>query len=79
MAIDLQTLLNGMTSANLEAMIGANITLILIILIGVIILKGFALWFSARSNKKIWFWVLLVTNTLGILPAIYLIWFKKRR
>lgn len=38
-----------------------------------LILKGFALWRSAKNNQPIWFIVLLVINSLGILPLIYLI------
>lgn len=38
-----------------------------------IVLKGYALWFSARRGQKVWFIVLLVVNTLGILPLIYLL------
>ena len=71
--------LNTMSSVNLETLIGANIGIFFTILAVIIILKGSALWFSARSKKKFWFWILLVTNTLGILPTIYLIWFRKRK
>lgn len=38
-----------------------------------LILKGFALWKSARKDQNIWFIALLLVNSLGILPAIYLI------
>ena len=48
----------------------------LISLIWIIPLKGFSLWFSARNNHKIWFVVLLVVNTLGILEAVYLLFFS---
>ncbi|MDO8452770.1 MAG: DUF5652 family protein [bacterium] len=36
-------------------------------------LKGFALWRAARSNQMYWFIALLVLNTAGILPAVYLL------
>jgi len=32
-----------------------------------------ALYKAARLQEKVWFWCLIVFNTLGILPAIYLI------
>lgn len=64
--------------SKIGVMVGDNIGLFLAILVGILILKGFALWFSSRSNKKLWFWILLITNTLGILPAIYLIFFRKK-
>lgn len=43
-----------------------------------VVLKGFALWYSARGSQKWWFIVLLVVNTLGILEIIYLIWFRPK-
>ena len=39
----------------------------------VLILKGLALWHSARRKQTPWFIILLITNTLGILPVIYLL------
>ncbi len=41
-----------------------------------IVLKGFALWYSARGSQKGWFIALLIVNTLGILELVYLIWFR---
>lgn len=38
-----------------------------------VILRGFALWKSARKKQKIWFITLLVINSAGILPLIYLL------
>lgn len=38
-----------------------------------LILKGFALWRSAKNNQTYWFVALLVINSIGILPLIYLI------
>ena len=34
--------------------------------------KGLALWHSARRDQSVWFVVLIVVNTAGILPIIYL-------
>ncbi|EKD56058.1 MAG: hypothetical protein ACD_58C00306G0007 [uncultured bacterium] len=33
--------------------------------------KGLALWRAARRNENVWFIVLLVVNTVGILEIIY--------
>jgi len=44
-----------------------------------LILKGVALWKSARSSQKVWFIALLIINTLGILPIIYLLFFQKKQ
>lgn len=38
--------------------------------------KGFGLWYSAKNQQKGWFVCILVLNTLGLLPIIYLLWFK---
>lgn len=38
-----------------------------------LVLKGFALWKSARKEQTVWFIALLLVNSVGILPAIYLI------
>lgn len=39
--------------------------------------KGIALWYSARSRQLVWYIVLLVVNTVGILEIIYLAFFRK--
>lgn len=36
-------------------------------------LKGITLYKSARRDQKIWFVALLLVNSLGILPVIYLL------
>jgi hypothetical protein len=56
---------------------GIFFPLVIAVLIISIILDGYALWNAARSRQKYWFIALLVVHTLGILPAIYLIFFKK--
>ena len=40
--------------------------------------KGVALWKSARQGKKIWFVVLLLVDTLGILDILYIYVFSKK-
>jgi hypothetical protein len=41
------------------------------------VLRGFALWKSARKGQNWWFVALLVVNSLGILPGIYLLLHKE--
>ena len=41
--------------------------------------KGVALWRSARNADKLWFIILLLINTLGILEIIYIFFFSKRK
>ena len=45
--------------------------IVLPILIWTLFWKGCALWFAAKENKKVWFLILLVVNTVGILEIIY--------
>ncbi len=44
-----------------------------------IVLKGFALWRSARNRQSVWFIALLLVNSVGILPAIYLLTNKEKK
>lgn len=41
--------------------------------------KGFALWKSARRGESIWFIILLLINTAGILEILYLFFFSNKR
>lgn len=43
-----------------------------------VVLKGVSLWRSARNNQKGWFIALLIINSVGILPLIYLFFFQKK-
>jgi len=40
--------------------------------------RGMALWKSARKAQKGWFLALLIVNSVGILPIIYLAFFQKK-
>lgn len=56
--------------------------LMILIFVLIMLLKGYALWNSARNNHVIWFIALLFFNTLGILPLIYMIihvWRKPKK
>jgi hypothetical protein len=35
-------------------------------------LKAFSLWFAARKGQTYWFIAMILVNSLGILPAVYL-------
>jgi hypothetical protein len=50
-----------------------------LILIWDLIWRGLALWKAGRHNQKIWFIFLLILNSLGILPVVYLLFFQKDR
>ena len=44
-----------------------------------LVLKGFALWRAARNKQTVWFIALLLVNSVGILPAIYLLTHKEKK
>ena len=41
--------------------------------------KGVALWRAGRNAHLVWFIVLFIFNTLGILPIIYIFAFSKKK
>ena len=47
-------------------------TILVILLVWTIPWKIYAVWLSAKRNQKIWFVVLLIVNTFGILEIIYI-------
>jgi len=58
-----------------------SINLVLLIMIVAIVdflLKGVTLWKSAQGKQKAWFVALLIINSAGILPIIYLLVNKKK-
>jgi len=40
--------------------------------------KGIALWKSAKNNHPYWFICILIINTIGILPIVYIAFFSKK-
>lgn len=45
-----------------------------------LILKGFAMWRAAKENQLYWFVAILILNTFGILPAVYLaLYYRKHK
>lgn len=58
--------------------------LIFLLIIGLFILKGYALWVAARRDDRGWFVALLIINTVGILELVYLyfvadVWHKNQK
>ncbi len=54
---------------------------ILIVLLAIwsVVWKGLALWRAGKRKDKMWFVILYVLNTAGILPLIYLYLTKKKK
>jgi hypothetical protein len=57
--------------------IGVSVVILAILLIWEMAWKLTALWRAARQNQLVWFIVLALTSTIGILPILYLFVFSK--
>jgi len=54
------------------------IFLIAVLAVWELIWKGIALWNCGRNNQLGWFVCILIFNTVGVLPIIYLLFFQKK-
>lgn len=52
---------------------------IILVVIWSFIWKGIALWKCGRNNQLIWFILLMVINTAGILEIIYILFFQSKK
>ena len=41
--------------------------------------KVIAMWKSARNNQLAWYICLVIFNTLGVLPILYILFFQKKK
>ena len=60
------------------ALTGGFLAFIIIISIWSLIWKGMALWKCGRNNQLAWFVIILIFNTAGILPIVYLLFFQPK-
>lgn len=49
------------------------------LLIWELVWKSLGLWKSARKNQSAWFICILIFNTMGILPILYIYVFQKKK
>lgn len=67
---------------SIATLLGVPIELIVIVItiitIWELIWKGIALWKCGRNNQPIWFVFILLINSIGILPILYLLFFQKK-
>lgn len=54
-----------------------NYFILLAILTWSLVWKGLALWKSAQKNHKVWFILLLIFNTIGLLEIAYIFFLYK--
>lgn len=65
------------TLATLAASFGIPLWLLVIVFVWTLFWKGLALWKSARNNHSVWFVILLVVQTFGIVEILYVFLFSK--
>ena len=56
----------------------ANVWIMAPLLVWILVWKGLALWYAAQRGEKVWYVLLLILNTLGILEIIYIFAVAKR-
>lgn len=63
--------------STIAGQLGINLWLLIVIIFWSAVWKAIALWKSARNNHLIWFIILLLVNTVGILEVLYIYIFSK--
>ena len=53
------------------------IPLIIILAIWDMIWKIVAMWYASRDNQKMWYILLAIINSIGVLPILYLLVIRK--
>jgi len=66
-------------STNFTTFLATHQWIIILIVLWTIPWKGVALWKAARNQSTVWFVILLIVNTLGILEIIYIFFFSKKK
>lgn len=65
--------------ANLATNLVLLNVLLSLLLLWSLVWKGIALWKAARNSAKVWYIVLLLLNTVGILEILYIFVFSKKK
>jgi hypothetical protein len=58
--------------------IGGAVGLLMALALVDLCLKGWGMWRAARMEKKYWFIALLIVNSVGILPIVFLLMTKQQ-
>ncbi len=64
--------------ASSPGFLGVTGVLFVLVMLWSLVWKGMALWKAAEQRNKVWFVVLLIVNTVGILDILYLYVFSKK-
>lgn len=54
-------------------------SVVIVLMVWDTVWKVVAFWKSARNNHLAWFICIAIFNTIGVLPIIYLIKYRKRK
>jgi hypothetical protein len=61
----------------MEIFFSNNTFWLILLLLWTLPWKGVALWKASKQNEPVWFIVLLVVNTVGVLEILYIFIFSK--
>lgn len=61
----------------IDGLSNEQLALIVLVQVWEMIWKGFALWRAARNRDIFWFVLLILINSAGLLPAVYLFYISK--
>jgi hypothetical protein len=64
--------------SNLAYFLRANSYIFIILGIWELTWKGLALWAASQNKQRNWFIAILIINTVGILPIVYLKFFQRK-
>jgi len=62
----------------MEAAMGGWWTMLVLLVLADVILRGMGMWRAARKGQQGWFVAMLVMNSVGILPVVYMLFFEKK-
>jgi methionyl-tRNA synthetase len=65
--------------SEVSAQFGISLWLLVIIIVWSVFWKLLALWKSARKSQPVWFVLLFIVNTIGILEILYIYVFSEIR
>lgn len=69
--------MNNMMLNAFPQLSGIQVTTLALVTIWTLFWKGMGLWHSGRRHQPVWFVVMLLVNTLGILEILYLFFVLK--
>lgn len=62
----------------MEAAMGGWWTMLVLLVLADVILRGMGMWRAAKKGQQGWFVAMLVINSVGILPVVYMLFFEKK-